>query len=109
MQRSIDRNDWARFFESFTRQHDHWLVSVDGEAGLLPLQGITTRDDGRVSVHLGADIRHHRRIEIDARNVRVIRKHGVEEGVEIEASDGHVTRLRFRSAMPPELVDGITP
>ena len=40
-----ERNEWARFFESFTMQHDHWLVSVDGEKDSLPLEGIATRDD----------------------------------------------------------------
>ena len=109
VQKDIHRDDWARFFESFTLQHDHWLVSVDGEKETLPLEGITTRDDGNVVITLGGDISHHRRIVIDATRVSVQQSGGVDEGVAIEAADGHVTRLRFRSPMPPELVDGITP
>ena len=109
MQKNIERNDWARFFESFTMQHDRWLVSVDGEKETLPLEGITTRDDGNVVVTLGGDISHHRKIIIDAKAVRVEQEGGVDEGVEIESNDGHTTRLRFRSPMPPELVDGIAP
>lgn len=93
MQRTIERTDWPGFFESFTMQHDHWLVSVDGERESLPLEGITARDDGRVTITLGGDISHHRRIVIDAAAVRV-------DGndVEIESTDKHVTRLALRAA-----------
>jgi hypothetical protein len=105
VQKEIERNDWGRFFESFTMQHDQWLVSVDGEKESMPLEGIVERD-GRVVVHLGRDISHHRRITIDAARVVVEQDGGIDQGVDIEASDGHVTRLRFRSPMPPELVDG---
>ena len=104
MQREIERNDWALFFESFTMQHDHWLVSVDGEREALPLEGINVRDDGRVNITLGGDISHHRRIVIDAAHVRVEQNKGVDQGVAIESADGHTTHLRFRSPMPPKLV-----
>jgi hypothetical protein len=32
---------------------------------------------------------------------------GATEALEIESSDGETTLLRFRSVIPPELVDGI--
>ena len=91
MQRAIARPEWPAFFESFTMQHDHWLVSVDGEREAMPLEGIVARDDGRVTVTLGGDISHHRRIVIDAASVRVD-----ENDVEIESTDGHATRLALR-------------
>jgi len=106
VQRDIDRNDWARFLESFTLQHDHWLVTVDGEGEALPLEGIVARD-GSIAIHLGGDIRHHRIITIDAASVRVLQEGGADEGVDITSADGRTTRLRFRSPMPPELVDGV--
>ena len=106
MQKEIERNDWARFFESFTMQHDHWLVRVDGEKESMPLEGIIARDR-LVTITLGGDISHHRRITIDAKRVTVEQSDGVDQGVDIESNDGHVTRLAFRSPMPPELVDGI--
>jgi hypothetical protein len=106
MLKPVDRNDWGRFFESFTLQHDHWLVHVDGEKESLPLEGILVRE-GRIVIHLGADIQHHRIITIDGAHVRVAQDDGVEKGLEIESTDGHVTRLAFRSPMPPELVDGM--
>ncbi len=106
VQREIERNDWARFLESFTMQHDHWLVTVDGEGEPLPLEGLVARD-GHIVVHLGADIRHHRRIVIDAARVTLQQEAGIDEGLDITSADGHTTRLRFRSPMPPELVDGV--
>jgi hypothetical protein len=106
VQKEIERNDWARFFESFTLQHDHWLVSVDGERQSMPLEGIVARDE-LVTITLGGDISHHRRITIDAKRVTVEQHDGVDQGVAIESNDGHTTRLAFRSPMPPELVDGI--
>ena len=90
-------------------QHGHWLVSVDGERESMPLAGIIARDDGRVTITLGGDISHHRRITIDAAAVRVHQSGGADEGVDIDSTDGHTTSLRFRSPMPPELVDGVTP
>jgi hypothetical protein len=108
VQKEIDRSDWGEFFESFTMIHDHWLVSIDGENQSMPLEGIVARDS-RVVITMGGDISHHRRITIDAATVRVEQdEQGVEQGVEIESTDGHTTRLRFRSPMPPELVDGMS-
>jgi hypothetical protein len=106
VQKEIERNDWGRFFESFTMQHDHWLVSVDGEKESMPLEGITARDE-LITITLGGDISHHRRITIAGKKVTVEQQDGVEQGVAIESRDGHTTRLAFRSPMPPELVDGI--
>lgn len=106
MLKTIEQNEWGRFFESFTLQHDHWLVNVDGEKETLPLEGIVARDR-RIVIHLGADIRHHRVITIDGAAVRVLQADGVEQGVEIESAEGHVTRLTFRTPVAPELVDGI--
>jgi hypothetical protein len=105
VQREIERNDWGRFFESFTMLHDHWLVSVDGEKQTMPLAGIIARDE-LITVTLGGDISHHRRITIDGKRVVVVQVDGVDQGVTIESNDGHTTRLQFRSPMPPELVDG---
>ncbi len=94
MVKEIERNDWSRFFESFTLEHDHWLVHVDGENESLPLEGITGRD-GKLIVHLGADVSHHRVIAIDAARVAVEQSGGADEGVAITSTDGHTTRLRF--------------
>ena len=96
VQREIERNEWGRFFESFTMQHDHWLVSVDGEKESMPLEGITARDE-LITITLGGDISHHRRITIDGKKVTVEQQDGVDQGVAIESRDGHTTRLAFRA------------
>ena len=106
MLREIEKSDWSGFFESFTLQHSRWLVSVDDERDTLPLEGIVSRD-GHIVVTLGGDVRHHRRISIDAERVSVAQTGGVDEGLSIESKDGHLTRLRFRSPAAPELVDGV--
>jgi hypothetical protein len=94
MLNEIQRDDWARFFESFTMTHDHWLVHVDGETEALPLEGITARD-GKIVIHLGSDLRHHRVITIDGATVSVEQTGGADEGVAITSADGHTTRLRL--------------
>ena len=96
MLKEIERNDWGRFFESFTMTHDHWLVHVDGEKESLPLEGITVRDT-RIVIHLGGDIRHHRIITVDAARVTVEQSGGTDEAVAVESTDGHTTRLRLRA------------
>ena len=60
------------------------------------LEGLVLRDE-LVTVHLGGDISHHRRITIDAKRVTVEQVDGVDQGVAIESKDGHTTRLAFRS------------
>jgi hypothetical protein len=90
--RDISRSDWPTFFETFTATHDHWLVSVDGEKETLPLEAVVVRD-ARIDVLLGGDVRHHRRIVIDAERVTVEQ----DEGLAILSTDGHTTRLRFTS------------
>jgi len=97
MLRDIERNEWSRFFESFTLQHDHWQVHVDDEKASLPLEGIIARE-ARIDIHLGGDIRHHRRIVIDAERVAVEQTAGEDEALAIVATDGHTTRLRLRKS-----------
>jgi hypothetical protein len=102
--RTIDRNDWDHFFASFTTAHDHWLVHVDGENASLPLEAILVRGP-IITITLGGDISHHRRIVIDAAAISVQQSGGVDESVSIQSNDGHTTRLRFRSPMPPRPLD----
>ena len=94
MLKEIDRDDWSRFFETFTLQHDHWLVHVDGENDTLPLEGIVARD-GKIVIHLGGDISHHRVITIDGAKVSVQQSGGADESMAITSADGHTTRLRL--------------
>lgn len=112
MRREISREEWAPFFEQFTLQHDAWLVTV-ADVLALPLEGIIARLDGdedEIVITVGRDIHDHRRIVArQPRRVFVEQTGGADEGLEIESRDGTSTRLRFRSPMPPELVDGVLP
>jgi hypothetical protein len=112
----IARNRWREFLEGFSRAHAGWLVTVEAISGRaapatvvhdVPLIGISD-DDGRVVIAMGADNSHSDRIVDEPVNVRVERApDGTERGLEIENADGDLVRLRFRTPMPPELVDGI--
>lgn len=94
MLKEIERDDWSRFFETFTLEHDHWLVHVDGEKDTLPLEGIVARD-GKIVIHLGSDLRHHRVITVDGASVSVQQSGGADEAVAIKSTDGHTTHLRL--------------
>jgi hypothetical protein len=84
----LERNDWPTYFESFTREHAGWLVSVDGEKATMPLERVIAREGGRIVIHLGNDLAHHRIITMDAANVRAA------EGIlQIDSTDGHRTHL----------------
>src|SRR6266702_271649 len=97
MKHDIPRGEWPRFFESFTMQHDGWLVRVESAtAGIdeAPLEGIVARD-GEIVIITGRDVGNHRRIVVsDPLRVSVESEAGVDQGVEIESSGG-MTRLWF--------------
>jgi hypothetical protein len=103
----VPRSEWSAFFESFTLQHSAWLVNVDGEKEAMPLDRITASESGRIVIHLGSDLLHHRIITIDGASVGTAQQGGVTEAVEISSVEGRPTRLTFRSPMPPQLVDGV--
>jgi hypothetical protein len=121
--REIPREEWAEFMASFSRQHEGWLVTVevmDSEIGAQveaegkPLEGITAElnKGGRedlISITVGQlpaeHVTHniaaptHLRIEQD--------ENRADMALQIESAEGTITLVRLRSAMLPELVDGI--
>lgn len=119
--REVSREEWPRFFEMFSRQHQAWLVTVElfgPEIGAQveitnrPLGGITAelhpgREDA-ITLFFGtipSDLTH-----IVSRPTRVWLKQtasGVDEALEIECAAGPTTLLRFRSPMPLEMVDDV--
>ena len=121
MKREIPRGEWRQFLESFTLQHDGWLVNVFGTFAdplLLqdtPLQGVVSRRDEttgelQVIATVGKRTEDHRRI-VSHRPVaiRVESENGVDRAVEIESEDGSMMRLAICAPIAPELVDGIMP
>lgn len=118
--REIPRDDWINFLDSFSRQHEGWLVTIDQEkperrsteAENRPLTGISTdhldsRDQVYVSVdkqaseHLTHTITQPRRIRL------IVTQSGAHETLEIESASGSRMLVRFRSPARPETLDGI--
>ena len=120
--REIQRGDWPAFFDGFSRQHLGWLSTIevlDSQGAQVqvreqPLAGITAepksaRGSTPVSILIGtAPDTHIAHTIPDAAHVRVEEmESGAIEMLEIEAVGGATTRLRFRSTVAPELVDGV--
>jgi hypothetical protein len=119
----IPREDWATFFDGFSRQHEGWLATLEvfdpemgaqEEAHELPLKGVTiAAENGAprkgVAITLGKTAGHQVTHTI-AEPTRVWLNQtsaGANAALEIESADGAKTLLRFRSALPPEMVDGV--
>lgn len=114
----VPRSDWTAFFESFSRQHEGWLISLDvgcasggsaREARELPLDGITFEAATDTIVlglrEPGGSLLTH----VVRSPVRLTRHETLQGtlGLEIAAADGGSTTLRFRTVIAPELVDGV--
>ena len=118
----IGREDWNGFFHSFSLQHDGWLATLeilDSDAGAqeeardIPFEAISLdkqRDDSEaVVIDMRSTATEHVS-HVIARPTRVwLQKteDGADAALEIEAENDSRAILRFRSPMPPELVDGI--
>lgn len=120
----ITREEWAKFFDAFSRQHEGWLATVEvlgmdlgaqEEANDLPLVGITADLKGTgkdsISIIVGESTDDHITHTItEPTSVRLEKADsGADEALEIESKSSATTILRFRSAMLPEVVDGVVP
>ena len=118
----IPREEWNKFFDTFSRQHEGWLATLEvlgrdvgaqEEAHQLPLAGVSLSSGGEeaemVSIDLGKRLDEHvsRAISDPSRIWLQKTDSGANAALEIEAADGTKTLLRFRSTMPPEFVDGV--
>ena len=117
--RDIPRDSWEQELDSFSRQHEGWIVSVatrtgDGRVAVhardVPLQGVSLAaprtDDVAVSVGDVHDLFTHEVRRATALKLDLTRD-GAERALIIGASDGSTTTVEFRSPMRPEEVDGI--
>src|SRR4051812_38059876 len=119
--REIPREEWGEFLDSFSRQHEGWLVTVEVlgeeigaqvEAQGVPLEGITAelKGDGKdsISITVGLKPSEHVTHNIQApTHVRIEQaENGADIALQIESSDAATTLLRLRSPMLPEMVDG---
>jgi len=107
--RRIPPESWRSFFESFSRQHHGWLVTVDTDTDRVveeePLDEVRA-DSNQIEILAGT----HYRVPNPA-IVTVTTASDDEtaiDHVEIESGSEKIT-LRFRSVVNPELVDGLVP
>jgi hypothetical protein len=116
----VEPREWISFLDGFSRQHEGWLASIEiampggklTEVVNRRLRGVSIdHADGiqRAYVEVGDSpdqclthvVESPRRIWFKRTRA------GAHEGLEIESADGSTTIVRFRSAMLPEMLDGI--
>jgi hypothetical protein len=122
--KEIAKNEWPKFFDAFSRQHEGGLVNLEifgSEIGAqveerqLTLEGITDETNGTdgntIMIMIGAKPDDHITHSI-ARPTQVNLEQtdeGADAALAIKGEDGTTALLRFRSAMRPEMVDAIAP
>ncbi len=121
--KEIPRPEWSDFLDSFSKQHEGSLVTVEvlstdyGDQILArdwPLQGVSweRKDTGAgveesISVVAGDSAEHHATHTIASpASVRLAQSdEGVHTGLQIQSDDGMTTLLTFRSPMSPDMYD----
>ena len=117
----IPHDEWKTFFDTFSRQHEGWLASLEllgsemgaqREAHDLPLEGIsaTSKDEAEtIAISLGRTPEDHitHTITEPTRVWLEQTPQGANAALEIESADHVKTLLRFRSALPADMVDGV--
>ena len=120
--REISRSEWPEFFDRFSRQHEGWLVTLEifgSQIGAqleereLALEGIVAVADevkgDEIAIMIGAKPDDHITHSI-SRPTKVSLEQtdeGADVALEIKTADGATALLRFRSALLPEMVDGV--
>jgi Family of unknown function (DUF5335) len=120
--KEIPKNEWPEFFDTFSRQHEGWLVTLEilgSEIGAqveereLAFEGIVDEWDevqgNQIAIMIGAkpddhvthSISHPTQVSLEQTD------EGADAALAIKSSDGVTALLRFRSPMLPEMVDGI--
>lgn len=120
--KEIPKTEWPKFFDSFTRQHEGWLVNLEifgSEIGAqiaerqLTLEGITDERNGTdgntIIIMMGAKPNDHITHSITYPTGVSLEQtdEGADMALEIKGKDGATALLRFRSAVMPEMVDAI--
>jgi hypothetical protein len=118
----IPRDKWAPFLNGFSQQHEGWLVTLEvfspdigaqQQAKELPLEGITIAsgedEPETIAISVGRNPADHITHTVDSpAHIWLQRTSaGANAALEIESEDATRTLLRFRSAWPAEMVDGV--
>ena len=120
--REIPRENWNSFFDTFSRQHEGWLATLEvlgrdfgaqEEAHELPLEGVSissgTNEAETIAISIGKTPESHiSHTVLKPTHVWIEQtQDGADAALEIESEDETKTLLRFRSPVPPEFVDGV--
>lgn len=120
----IPREEWAPFFDNFTRRNEGWLVTLEilgAEIGAqveqrkLAFRGVADESNkiagDQIMMTFGTKPDNHLTHSIG--NVIQVNLEQTDEGadaaLQIRSADGTTALLRFRSPMLPEFVDGVVP
>lgn len=120
--RQIPRSEWPVFFDTFSRQHEGWLVKLEimnpeigaqvEETGLV-LEGLTDEWDevsgNTIMIMAGNKPDDHVTHSINkATEVNLEQTdEGADAALSIKSADGTTALLSFRSAVLPETVDSL--
>jgi hypothetical protein len=117
--REIAREEWREFFDSFSGQHEGWLVGVDRFDEFLDESVETRHRDGALrglqsgdgTVALAVDDRSSGHLETESiqdpqRIVLEQSEDDIDTALEIEGAQSCII-LRFHPSLPVEMVDGI--
>jgi hypothetical protein len=120
--KEIPIDEWRDFFDSFSRQHEGWIVTLEilgAEIGAqveereLAFEGIVDERDeiqgNEIMIMVGAKpddhithgISHPTQVSLEQTD------EGADVALAIKSADGTTALLRFRSPMLPEMVDGL--
>jgi hypothetical protein len=120
--RDIPREDWVTFLDSFSRQHERWLVTIEVVTDSLGahrevrdkrLIGVSadlkSRGPDAISIIAGdrSDDHVNHIVNGPTRLALEETEEGAHKGLRIDAEDGATTLLLFRSPALPETVDGV--
>jgi hypothetical protein len=120
--REIPREEWNEFFDSFSRQHEGWLVTLEvlgHEIGAqveehdLSFGGIANEWDeihgNQIVIMLGSKPHDHISHSIDGPTHVFLEQtdEGADVALSVRSGDGITALLRFRTAILPEMVDAI--
>jgi hypothetical protein len=118
----IPRAEWQAFFDTFSRQHEGWLATLEvlgkeigaqQEARDLPLEGITATSKDTVPETIAISLANTPEDHVTHTIIEPTRvwleqtSEGANAALEIESADEVKTLLRFRSALPADMVDGV--
>lgn len=119
--KEVTRNEWTRFFDIFSKQHEGWIATLEvfgdqigaqTEAVELPFEGISIGSENEpqsLVINLGGTTEDHVSHTVEQPRHVWLRQteEGADDSLEIVEEGNQKTLLRFRSPMLPELVDGI--